>query len=314
MYLVTGGAGFIGSNLVRELNADGIHDIVVVDDLRNPRKAANLDGCRFEDRIDKVAFRDLLRSRRLPPLDAIWHLGACTDTVCGDTAYLNDNNTSFSIELLEIALQHRVPFVYASSSAVYGSRSDRPDPADTLNPYAVSKLSFDDHVGTIVRDAANTVVGFRYFNTYGPGERHKGRMASMIYQIFRQLMADGVARLYEGIGGFDAGEQRRDFVHVSDVVRLNLAAVDGAVRHGVVDVGTGRSRSFNEVVAAFAGHLGFGRATYVPIDPAMRSRYQSYSQADLTGLRVLNLPTPWVSLEDGIAMSVPAWLAEDEIS
>jgi ADP-L-glycero-D-manno-heptose 6-epimerase len=310
VYLVTGGAGFIGSHLLRGLNAVGIYDVMVVDDLQRPVKAANLDGCRFEDLIDKVSFRNLLRSRKLPRLDAVWHLGACTDTTCNDIAYLNDNNVGFSIELLDAALSNRVPFVYASSSAVYGSRSDRPEPIGALNPYAASKLSFDEYVGTTINGVASTLVGFRYFNTYGPGERHKGHMASMVYQIFRQLMADGVARLYEGTGGFDAGEQRRDFVHISDVVRLNLSAVNGGVRRGVVDVGTGRSRSFNEVVAAFAARLGFGAATYVPIDPAIKNRYQSYSQADLTGLRALNLPIPQVSLEDGIAMSISAWLAE----
>lgn len=312
MYVVTGGAGFIGSNLVRGLNAAGIDDILVVDDPGRASKADNLAGCTVAGVIGKAELRGLLRRGGLPAPAAVLHHGACADTLSPDSAYLADNNVAFSEELLAFALRTGARFLYASSMAVYGRGRDTREVAANERPvsaYGHSKLRFDQHVRSRLAQAGGTVVGLRYFNVYGPRERHKGRMASMVYQLYRQLSEEGVARLFEGTDGYGAGEQRRDFVYVGDVVRLNLALLSGPPRRGIVNVGTGRSRSFNEVAGALIAVLGRGRVEYRPLDPALRGRYQSFSEADLGGLRALGVSPPAVTLEEGVAASVDVWRA-----
>jgi ADP-L-glycero-D-manno-heptose 6-epimerase len=221
-----------------------------------------------------------------------------------------ENNFTFSKTLLHFAISRKIPFVYASSAAVYGAsrnftaerENERP-----LNLYALSKLAFDHHVRANLANFDSTVVGLRYFNVYGPREAHKKKMASMPYQLYRQLQETGRARLFKGTDGYADGDQRRDFVFVGDVVRVNRAFATGPVRHGIFNVGTGHARTFNDVANGLIRQIGTGSIEYVPFPESLAGRYQSYTEADLTSLRDGGYEAAFTNLEDGIASSVAAW-------
>lgn len=313
MHLVTGGAGFIGSHIVRALNARGVEDVVVVDDLTRGEKFRNLRDCQIADFIDREAFYAGLEAGRYNgAFQRIYHQGARTDTREQNGRTLMALNFTASKLLLRLALREEAPFVYASSGAVYGAaRRFTPEPANErpLNVYGYSKLAFDQHVRRQLPDARSTVVGLRYFNVYGANEGHKGPMASMAYQLYRQLTTRGAARLFEGTGGYADGEQRRDFVDVEDVARVNLFFAEGPARQAIVNLGSGASTSFNELAELLIARVG-GRVEYVPFDPALAGRYQSFTQADLTCLRRAGYTAPFTTLGEGIARAVAAWNAE----
>ncbi|MBN1433208.1 ADP-glyceromanno-heptose 6-epimerase [Candidatus Fermentibacterales bacterium] len=314
MIIVTGGSGFIGSHIVKALNQRGITDILVVDDLMESEKFENLSDCVISDYMDRTEFIDSVCAgtlRRTDSIDAILHQGACTDTMETDGRYMMENNYTWSRELLCFAMDLAVPFVYASSGAVYGnSRSFSEDPENErpVNVYGYSKLVLDQHVRTRLEDAPATLVGLRYFNVYGQRERHKGRMASMVYRLYRQMVDEGVGRLFTGTGGYDDGEQRRDFVYVEDVVKANLHfALDSrSPVRGVFNLGTGASRSFNDLAQALIRSLGRGRLEYVPFDERLSGRYQSFTEADLTRLGKL-YREPFTPLEEGVRECVENW-------
>ncbi len=305
MIVVTGGAGFVGSNLVAGLNREGVSDVLVVDNLRSGDKRGNLGAIRFAEYVDKDEFLPLLEQGRFgETIEAVLHQGACTDTMATDTAYVMRNNTEYSKALLAYALRRRIPFVYASSASVYGNRGtcpERPEHEEPLNLYARSKLAFDQHVRQMLPQATTTVVGLRYYNVYGPREVHKGRMASMVWQLLRQLKEKGEMRLFAGSGGYGDGEQRRDFIWVGDVVDVNLFFVNGPARQGIFNTGTGASRSFNDIAHTLMRLHGGGNLSYIPFPEALEGKYQSFTQADVTALRGAGFDRPFTSLEDGIA-------------
>ena len=314
MIVLTGGAGFIGSNLLGALNARGITDVLVVD--RSEDSLRRVCDLRFSDFMQPGEFARAIERKTLPQrIDAIFHQGACADTTCTDGHYMIENNFTFSKSILHFALSSGVPLVYASSAAVYGSSSvfapsrenERP-----LNLYGLSKLAFDNHVRIVAAKSASTVAGLRYFNVYGPRESHKGKMASMAYQLYRQLRTSGVARLFKSTDASGDGEQRRDFVFVDDVVRVNLALAEGPVRSGIFNVGTGQARSFNHLARTIIAQLGAGEIEYVPFPKELAGRYQSFTQAELSTLRNAGYLEPFSTLEDGIARSVAAWNLELE--
>jgi ADP-L-glycero-D-manno-heptose 6-epimerase len=314
MIVLTGGAGFIGSNILAALNAKGVTDVLVVD--RRGDNFRNLRDLRFSDFMQPDEFARAIGRKSLPDrIEAIFHQGACADTTNTDGRYMIENNFTFSKLILHLALSRRVPLVYASSAAVYGSSSafaptrenERP-----LNLYGLSKLAFDNHVRSVTAKSGSTVAGLRYFNVYGPRESHKGKMASMVYQLHRQLKTSGRARLFEGTDGYADGEQRRDFVFVNDIVRVNLALADGPARNGVFNVGTGHARSFNDVARILIAQLGEGSIDYVPFPESLAGRYQSFTQADLSALRSSGYPESFSTLENGIAQSLEAWNREHE--
>ncbi|MDO8665044.1 MAG: ADP-glyceromanno-heptose 6-epimerase, partial [Gemmatimonadales bacterium] len=280
LFIVTGGAGFIGSNIVRALNDAGTSDIVVVDDLTQGSKPANLADCRITDLLDRREFLDRVERHAFDAtVEAVLHQGACTDTMERDERLMMELNFRSSEVLLRWVVPAGIPFVYASSAAVYGGstafaeeeRNERP-----LNIYGRSKLRFDQLVRGALPEARATVVGLRYFNVYGPREAHKGRMASVVFQMARQLRETGEVRLFVGTGGYADGEQRRDFVYVEDVVRVNLFFARGPVRKGVVNCGTGKSRSFNDVAHALIAAHGSGTIQYTALPDGLESRYQSF--------------------------------------
>jgi ADP-L-glycero-D-manno-heptose 6-epimerase len=310
MLIITGGAGFIGSNLVHELNRQGATDILVVDNLApssclSTKKFLNLTGARFSDYMDKHEFRKALRKGDLPVsrIESILHQGACSNTLETNGQYMMDNNFAYSKEVLEFALAHRIPLVYASTAAVYGlsgNFNEEPANEQPLNIYGFSKLAFDNYVRQRVSPTDSTVVGLRYFNVYGPHEQHKGPMASVIHRFALQLKQTGTIKMFEGCGKYGNGEQRRDFVFVGDVVKINLFLARDASRHGIVNVGTGQSRSFNEVAAALLEIHGTGKVEYIPFPDSIKDQYQSFTEADLTSLRAIGYTSSISELTEGI--------------
>lgn len=313
MLLVTGGAGFIGSNIAAALCARG-EDVLVVDDLTRGERFLNLRDLQLADYMDK---RDLARrlagDAPMPELSGILHQGACADTTESDGRYMLENNFDASKALLHHALTKSIPLVYASSAAVYGKNTKTavdPQNERPLNVYGYSKLLFDQYARRHHGKAKATVAGLRYFNVYGPGEAHKGRMCSMPYQLFRQLDAEGRCRLFEGTGGYADGEQRRDFVHVGDVVKVNLAFLDGPARQGIYNVGTGASCSFNQVAHGLIERLGGGEIEYIPFPESLAGKYQDFTEADLGTLRAAGYDAPFLDVGQGLDASIDAWRAE----
>lgn len=303
MLIVTGGAGFIGSNLVHALNARGRDDILVVDDLTDGRKFANLAGARIADYLDRAEFRERIAAGAdFGPVEAVFHQGACTDTTEWNGQYMLDQNFACSKAVFAWCQQHETTLVYASSAAVYGSGEDfREDVADPrpLNVYGWSKLLFDQWLARQGERTAR-VVGLRYFNVYGPHEAHKGRMASVVHHFYRQLRDTGAVRLFGASHGVGDGEHRRDFVFVGDVVAVNLWAFDSASADGVYNVGTGQSRSFNDLARAVIAAHGSGRIEYIPMPADLGAAYQAFTEADIARLRRDGLDVDFASIEDGV--------------
>lgn len=312
MIIVTGGAGFIGSNLVRALNARGRRDVLVVDDLSDGTKFVNLVGCDILDYLDRSAFRDRIQRGASfgERVRALFHQGACSATTEWDGRYMMENNFEYSKVLLEYCTKQQAPLIYASSAAVYGG-SDRfvEDPAceAPLNVYGYSKALFDQWVRRALPRTKSQVVGLRYFNVYGPREGHKGSMASVAFHLNRQLSETGVLRLFAGSGGYGDGEQRRDFIYVDDVVAVNLWFWDNPTHSGIFNVGTGRAQTFNDVARAVIAFAKRGEIAYIPFPDSLRGRYQSFTQADLTNLRAAGYQKSFQSVEQGVAAYM-AWL------
>ncbi len=311
MYIVTGGAGFIGSNLVRALVDRGHDDIVVVDDLRDGHKFVNIADLPIVDYLDKDDFLERLGSDRgfARDVTAILHQGACSATTEWDGRYMMKNNYGYSQALLHHCLERGTPYVYASSAAVYGgSKQFVEDPLfeKPLNVYGYSKLQFDRYVRRVAANPDSQVVGLRYFNVYGPREQHKGSMASVAYHFSNQVAETGEARLFEGSGGYGNGEQLRDFVFVDDICNVNLWFLDNPGVSGIYNAGTGKAQSFNDVANAVIKWHGTGKVRYIPFPGHLEGAYQSFTQADLTQLRASGCDVEFRPVEDG----VPAYLDE----
>ena len=329
MIVVTGAAGFIGANVVKALNDRGEDEIIAVDNLTRADKFRNLVDCRIADYLDKEEFlRKLGVGTYDGELTAVFHQGACSDTMEGNGRYMMENNYRYSAELLDYCQAEEVPFIYASSAAVYGAGTVfREDPAHErpLNVYGFSKFLFDNLVRRRWTDNTAQVVGLRYFNVYGPREAHKARMASVAFHFFNQYRAEGKVRLFEGSGGFDAGEQRRDFVSVDDVVQANLHFLDHPQHSGIFNLGTGRAQSFNQVAAATINAVRESQGEtkleleqmraqalieYTAFPAGLKERYQSYTQADIGKLRRVGYAAPFLNVEQGVGRYVK-WLLEN---
>jgi ADP-L-glycero-D-manno-heptose 6-epimerase len=316
--VVTGAAGFVGANLVHGLNRRGFTDIVAVDNLSRADKFANLVDCEIAEYVDKEEFLARIAEGEFgDDVGAVLHQGACSDTMEGDGRYMMRNNYRYSVALLEHCQDNDIPFLYASSAAVYGRgqrfRESREDESP-LNVYGYSKFLFDQHVRRVLPERTAQVAGFRYFNVYGPRERHKGRMASVAMHFFDQYRAEGRVRLFEGSGGYDAGEQRRDFVHVDDVVAANLWFLEQPEVSGIFNVGTGRATTYNAMAAAVinavdrregrpardvATLVDDGAIAYIPFPPALAGKYQSFTEADLSALRNAGYRAPFAGVDEG---------------
>jgi ADP-L-glycero-D-manno-heptose 6-epimerase len=298
MIVVTGGAGFVGSNLVRGLNLRGIDDVLVVDDLTDGEKHLNLNGLAFRDLVDWRDFAGDLDAYADAPIEAVFHQGACSDTTEHDGRLMLETNYENSKQLLAFALG-RCPFLYASSAAVYGDGRagfrEEPTCEWPLNVYGFSKLLFDRWVRCVLPTAETQVVGLRYFNVYGPQENHKGRMASVVRKFHQQVGEDGQLRIFEG-----SDDLRRDFVHVDDVVDVNLHLFDHPGTSGVFNVGTGRARSFGDLARATASHYPGAEVVEIPFPDDLVGKYQSFTEADLSRLRAAGYEREFTSLDDGV--------------
>lgn len=314
---VTGAAGFIGWNLGRALAAQGDVDVLAVDDLAIGGDPAHLDDPAFTDVVAPDEFLAAFTEGHLA-LAGVLHQGAITDTECDDTALLRRLNVDHTVRLARHAAAIGVPLVYASSASVYGASGNTDEANETLsplNPYARSKAEVDHLLAPLLRDTTptSTLVGLRYFNVYGPGEGHKGSMASIVHQAHQQVRTTGAIRLFEGEHGEPAGSQRRDWVHVDDVVRVNLHFLQGATPiRGIFNVGTGQAPSFAEVAqAVIDAHDGEGRIVPIPFPAHLRGRYQPFTCADLRALRDAGYAAPFVQAcaPDGVAAHVRATVA-----
>ncbi len=326
-HIVTGAAGFIGSNIVKALNERGVTRIIAVDNLTRADKFKNLVDCEIVDYLDKHEFIERLLSGYFDgDVDAIFHEGACSDTMESDGHYMMENNFRYSLGLLDWCIDQEVQFLYASSAATYGSSSEFKENRSCeapLNVYGYSKFLFDQIVRQRLPETESQIAGFRYFNVYGPRESHKGRMASVAFHHFNQFAAGHKVKLFEGCDGYAEGEQKRDFVYVGDVAKVNLFFLDHPDKSGIFNLGTGRAQSFNELAVANVNScralngeaaqsleelLRQGFIEYIPFPEALKGKYQSFTQADLTNLRQAGYKASFAGVEEGVAQYVQ-WLS-----
>jgi ADP-L-glycero-D-manno-heptose 6-epimerase len=325
--ILTGGAGFIGSNILRGLNAQGISSVIVVDNLEKADKFRNLVGCEFVDYVDKRDFLTRLEAGEFGGVvDTVIHQGACSDTLASDGRYVMDNNYRYSMALLDFCLDEEVQFIYASSAAVYGGSAifrESPEHERPLNVYGYSKFLFDQAVRRRLPEASTQIAGFRYFNVYGLNEDHKARMASVAWHFFNQYRRDGKVRLFEGSGGYGNGEQQRDFVSVEDVVKVNLDFLGHPERSGIFNLGTGRAQTFNEVAEAVINAQrrasgvellslqqmkAQGAIEYIAFPEALKGKYQHFTQADINALRESGYAGSFMPVSEGVSRYVAALL------
>lgn len=332
--VVTGAAGFIGSNIVKGLNARGIDDIIAVDDLTQGDKFRNLADLKIADYVDAGSFYDQFGHGAFGQVEAVFHEGACSDTMESNGKYMMENNYATSVNLFHACQKRGARLLYASSAATYGGSSTfREDPMfeRPLNVYGYSKLLFDQRMRRecgidfqrSVVGKTGQVVGFRYFNVYGPREQHKGRMASVAFHQFNQFAADGKVKLFADYGGYGPGAQMRDFVFIDDVVAVNLWFFDHPGLSGIFNLGTGRAQPFNDVASAVVNTLrslrgeaalpleaitAAGLIDYIPFPEALRGKYQCHTEADLTALRATGCNHVFADVQAGVANYVQ-WLA-----
>ncbi len=316
MIIVTGSNGFIGSNLIKGLNSMGINNILAVDDHENFPPSENLSNCEFKDLIKIEDIDELLRKYPNKDISHIFHQGACSDTMEKDINYMLKNNYLFSKDLLTLALEKNINFIYASSASVYGDgkifeedkKYEKP-----INLYAYSKFIFDQYVRELMNKNDSQIVGLRYFNVYGPNEQHKGRMASVAFHLHQQLKESKSIKLFEGSDGYEDGEQKRDFIHVDDVVKVNLWFMKNEVS-GIFNVGTGLSQSFNDVANAVIKWNKKGKIEYIPFPEELIGSYQSYTQANIDQLRNAGYKDEFLTVEEGVSSylsSLQDWPSND---
>ena len=323
--IVTGAAGLIGSNLVKALNERGITDVLAVDNLTKGDKFLNLVDCEISDYLDKADFLARIERGEFGKYDAIFHEGACSDTMEHNGNYMMANNFRYTQTLFEWAQRTGTPFLYASSAAVYGGSTEFIESREVekpLNVYGYSKFLFDQVLRSRMKQGLKApVFGFRYFNVYGDREQHKGRMASVAFHNFNQFREGGAVRLFGPYGGYEAGCQQRDFVSIEDVVKVNMHFFEQAstAPSGVYNLGTGRAQTFNDVALTTLNTLRANQGSsvltleeavrdgfieYIEFPDALKGKYQSYTQADLANLRAAGYTGSFFSVEEGVSRYV----------
>jgi ADP-L-glycero-D-manno-heptose 6-epimerase len=323
--IVTGAAGFIGSNIVKALGERGEKHVIAVDNLTRADKFKNLVDCEIDDYLDKTEFVERFRRGDFGRVRAVFHEGACSDTMETDGRYMMDNNFRYSRDVLDICLEQNTQFLYASSAAVYGGSSEFVEKREVekpLNVYGYSKFLFDQVIRQVLPKAESQIAGFRYFNVYGQRENHKARMASVAFHNFNQFRAEGKVKLFGEYNGYGAGEQTRDFVSVEDVVKVNLFFFDHPEKSGIFNLGTGRAQPFNDIASTVVNSLRAidgeaplslaelvqrGLIEYIPFPDALRGKYQCFTQADQSKLRSAGYEAPFLTVQQGVDRYV-RWL------
>ena len=314
---MTGAAGFIGRNVVAELNRRGAERILIVDDLGSDERWKNLRGLKFEEIYTVARFREAVQADKLPPTQAVYHLGACSATTETNASYLLDNNTHYTRELCEWCLAKGARFVYASSAATYGDGAQGYSDADAatpslvpLNMYGMSKHLFD--LWALRNGVLGKIAGLKYFNVYGPGEDHKGDMRSVIHKAHGQIRETGAVKLFKSYRpDYKDGEQVRDFVYVKDAVAVTLFCGENPQASGLFNCGTGQARSWNDLAKATFAAMGLEpKIVYIDMPPSLRSKYQYFTQAEMGKLRAAGYAQAFTSLEDGIRDYVQGYLAK----
>ncbi|AET89818.1 MULTISPECIES: ADP-glyceromanno-heptose 6-epimerase [Caballeronia] len=323
--IVTGAAGFIGSNIVKALNERGEHRVIAVDNLTKADKFKNLVDCEIDDYLDKTEFVARFQRGDFGRVRAVFHEGACSDTMETDGRYMMDNNFRYSRDVMDACLAQGAQFLYASSAATYGGSSrfvEEREVEKPLNVYGYSKFLFDQIVRQTLPKAQSQIVGFRYFNVYGPRETHKGRMASVAFHNFNQFRSEGKVKLFGEYNGYAAGEQTRDFISVEDVVKVNLFFFDHPEKSGIFNLGTGRAQPFNDIASTVVNSLRAldgeaslslaelvqrGLIEYIPFPDALRGKYQCFTQADPSRLRAAGYDAPFLTVQEGVDRYV-RWL------
>ncbi|MBY0543967.1 MAG: ADP-glyceromanno-heptose 6-epimerase [Gammaproteobacteria bacterium] len=314
MIVVTGGAGFIGSNIVHRLNQLGRTDIIVVDDLTDGTRFKNLSDCTIADYYDKDEFLSKIKANQAfpAPIQVIFHQGACSTTTEWNGKFMMENNFTYSKHVLDYCLANQIPLIYASSAAVYGAGrvfKESPEFECPLNVYGYSKLAFDQYVRRLLPTATSQIVGLRYFNVYGPRETHKGSMASVVFHLNNQARSEGIIKLFEGCDEFGDGEQRRDFIYIDDIVDVNLWLAKHPKISGIFNVGTGRSQSFNDIAHSVQRIHTQAKLHYIPFPDHLKGRYQSFTEADISALRAAGYTAPFHTVEEGCAKYLD-WLQQ----
>ncbi|KMQ32160.1 ADP-glyceromanno-heptose 6-epimerase [Bacillus cereus] len=290
MIIITGGAGFVGSNLIRKLNNDGYSDIIIVDDINTVPKIKNMKNLDFSDYIDKERFLSELKQGAYNKykISAILHNGACTDTTNNNVEYLMKNNYYYSKELLNYSVQKRIPFIYASSASIYGDGingfQDENNLGNPLNAYAFSKWLFDKYVLWVLKTAKNQIVGLRYFNVFGFGESHKSNMASLIFHLCTELILNDTLTIFT-LDNYPKGAQKRDFIFIDDIVDINLFFLKNPNLSGIFNCGTGKAMSFKDIAEILIKIHGKGSINFSTIPDNLREGYQTYTKAEISRLK-----------------------------
>ena len=331
-YIVTGGAGFIGSNIIKALNQQGIDKIVAVDDLQDGNKIANLSDCNIMHYMDKNDFLSAVQNHQLPfkNIKAVIHQGACSDTMEHNGVYMMSNNYQYTLDLFDWCQDKKIPFLYASSAAVYGKGTTFIEDREyelPLNVYGYSKFLFDQVLRRRMKKGLRSqAVGLRYFNVYGINEQHKGRMASVAFHHFNQYQERGFVQLFGGFDGYDAGMQTRDFISVEDVVKVNLYFLQHPEISGIFNVGTGKGQSFNDLAVATINTCRIAEnkpalslqelikqeiLRYIDFPESLKGKYQSFTQADLSKLRKIGYHDDFLTVEQGVERYIKQLLVKN---
>lgn len=318
-FIVTGGAGLIGSNIVEKLNRRGVTDIIVIDHLNHPGKQRNLDRLKFSSYMDRADFRKSFLRNQVPPVDGVFHLGACSSTTETDEAYLDDNNTAYTQDLCHWSIKNGARFVYASSAATYGdgslgySDSDEVTPhLQPLNLYGWSKQKFD--IWAMREGLLDKIAGIKYFNVFGPGEDHKGDMRSVVNKSYKGIRDTGFISLFKSHRpDYADGEQTRDFVYVKDAAEVTLWLYDHPEANGLFNCGTGKARTWLDLARAMFAAIGSEPdIRFTPMPESLQPRYQYHTEADMRKLRAAGCDVQFNPLEETVGDYIRNYLSQQE--